>query len=196
VRDYVFARREEEWFLQYGEKTSKLELELAGPPFIQYLLKYPDRKIHVKELWFEVMKPSGSKTKMNDEVAELNSFLSDGEEILDRTAKETFRRRLMELSQERIEAMGNNDGGQLERINTEFETIQSVLKSAHGLGGRDKKIGNEVIKLRDRIRHLMSTVFKRLGKSDPNLAEYLRNSIECGVHAQYKSSSEVTWAFE
>ncbi|MCL2305279.1 MAG: hypothetical protein FWC43_08050 [Planctomycetaceae bacterium] len=125
VRSYVFARRDDAWFLQYEETTSKLELELLGPPFIQHLLKYPDRPIHVRELWGEVMGRGTKRKKVDPEFAETHSLFFDGDAMLDPEAKENYRNRLQELSRRRVTAEEDNDLGELDRINTEFEMIQS-----------------------------------------------------------------------
>ena len=196
VRNYVFARRDDAWFLQYEETTSKLELELLGPPLIQYLLKYPDRPIHVRELWGEVMGTGKRRKKIESEFSETHSSSFDGDTMLDQEAKEDYRNRLQELSRCRGIAEENNDFGKLDRINTELEMIQSALKSARGFGGRTVKIGNETKKLVDRIRRAMNTTFQKIRKSNPNLAQYLENSIASGSQFQYNSSREVSWNFE
>jgi hypothetical protein len=196
VRGYVFARRNGTWFLQYGEKTSSLGLELLGPLFIQYLLTYPDRPIHVRELWGEVMGRGKKRKKVESEFTETHSSFFDGDAMLDPEAKEEYRNRLQELSQCRIVAEEENDFGELDRINTELEMIESVLKSSQGLGGRSVKIGNETKKLVDRIRGAIKTTFKKMEKNNPNLVQFLKNSIESGAYFQYKSSSEISWKFE
>ena len=196
VRDYVFASRDGAWFLQFEETISRLEPELLGPPLIQYLLKYPDRPIHVRELWGEVMGRGRKRKKVEPEFAETCSSFFDGDAMLDPEAKESYRHRLQELSRCRIIAEEENDLGELDRINTELEMIQSTLKSAQGLGGRTVKIGSEVMKLRDRIRHAINVVLKRMEKGNPNMARYLKNSIERGIQFKYNSSSEVSWNFE
>ena len=196
VRDYVFARRDDKWFLQYGEITSKLDLELLGPQFIQYLLKYPDRRIPVRELWGEVMGTGRRRKKMETDFAETSSAFFDGDAVLDKEAKANYRNRLLELSKCRIRAEEENDIGELDRINTELETIESILKSSQGLGGKTVKIGNETKKLVDRIRRVLNTTFKKIGKENPNMARFLKNSIEFGSQIKYNSSKEVSWSFE
>jgi len=196
VHDYIFARRDGTWFCQFGETTSTLDPDLLGPSFIQYLLKYPNRPIPVRELWGEVMGRGRRRKKAESDFVETASALFDGDAMLDREAKENYRNRLRELARCRAVAEANNDCGELDRINTELEMIQSVLKSAHGLGGRTVKIGSDVLKLRDRIRHAIGVVIKRLGKNNPNVADYLKKSITSGVAFQYSSSEGGRWKWE
>ncbi|MCL2623548.1 MAG: hypothetical protein FWD31_07785 [Planctomycetaceae bacterium] len=196
VRDYVFARRNDAWFLQYGEMTSKLELDLLGPQFIQYLLKYPDQRIHVRELWGGIMGTGRRRKKIEVEFEEMSSALFDGDAMLDHEAEENYRNRLLELSRERSMIEKNNDDGKLDQINTEVQIIESTLDSARALGGRSVKIGNETKKLADRIRRVLNTAIKKIGKENPNMARFLKKSIECGSHIKYNSSKEVSWKFE
>ncbi|MCL2622893.1 MAG: hypothetical protein FWD31_04415 [Planctomycetaceae bacterium] len=196
AQGYVFARRDDEWFLQYGETTSKLELDLLGAPFIQYLLKYPDQRIHVRELWGELMGTGRRRKKIESDFAETLSGLFEGDAMVDREAEENYRNRLLELSQKRIKAEGENKTYELDQINTEFEMIKSTLDSARGFGGRTVKIGNETQKLADRVRQIINRALKSIRKNNPNMAQYLKNSIERGVHFKYNSSSEVSWKFE
>ena len=196
VRDYVFAQRDEEWFLQYGETKSALDLGSHGALFIQYLLKHPSQRIPIRELWGEIMGTGKKCKKAASEFEEMQSVFFDGDAVLDQEAAKNYRNRLLELSEYRIKAEDDNDFGALDRINTEFETIESALQSSRGLGGRSVKIGNENIKLGDRVRKLVNRALSMMRKRNPNMARFLKNSLTMGVYFEYKPSTEVSWKFE
>ncbi len=196
VRDYVFARRDEEWFLQYGETKSALDLESHGALFIQYLLKHPGQRIHIRELWGEIMGTGKKRKKATPEFEGMQSVFFDGDAVLDPEATKNYRNRLLELSECRIKAEEDNDFSELDRINTELEMIESALKSSRGFGGRSVKIGNENIKLGDRVRKLVNRSLSIMRKRNPNMARFLKNSLKMGVYFEYKPSAEVSWKFE
>jgi hypothetical protein len=77
---------------------------------------------------------------------------SGSDPVLDDRAKARYRTRLGELDGEIDEAVGFHDTHRAERLYAEREALVAELTAAAGLGGRDRRLGDETERAQDRGR--------------------------------------------
>ena len=114
----MFRCEGEVWTLSFGERTVQLR-DTKGMRDIAALLCRPGREIAVHEL---ATSPERSET------AAL--------EVADRTAIAAYRRRLIDLEQERADAEAMHDLVRAERAAIERDAVIEELAAVSGLGGR------------------------------------------------------------
>lgn len=105
--------------------------------------------------------------------------------VLDPQAKREFRRRIADLREDIDEAQANNDPGRQERAEAELEALMRALRSAVGLGGRDRPSGSGTERARvnvtRNIRRAIALVAERL----PGLGAHLERSVRTGGDCCY-----------
>ena len=81
----------------------------------------------------------------------------------------------------------------LAEIQAEIAKITAYLSSTLGLGGKSRKMGDEVAAARRRIARVINTAYDKIEESDPELATHLRNSIRTHIEMVYEPDREVDW---
>jgi hypothetical protein len=120
--------------------------------------------------------------------------------ILDAAAKQQFQKRLTELNAEIDSARDDNDQGAIDQLTLEKEELQEAMKSAVGLGGRDRDLNNATDRLRPRIAMALTRVYDALRKADPPMHQLARH-FEASISAQgptfnYKPETILPWRVE
>jgi hypothetical protein len=182
VPDYEFARRGG-WFIRYEGKQTVLPGELFGAFYIQRLLMKPCCEVHVTDLLAEFV---------GDDQLRIGS---GGEEVIDHEARQNYKKRLEELVGQRAEAEKDDDEAWLERIDSETEQIASELLTITGLGGKTRKMGDDVYNIRRRISKTITDAIAKIKENDPSLARHLTNSITLGTMMNYEPDREIDWQF-
>jgi len=183
--EYEFARRGG-WSLRFGlekKEPTVLPGDLLGAFYIQRLMMSPHKEIHVTALLGEIAGDDQLRIAM------------DGQEIIDQQARRHYMRRLEELAEDRHEAEQNDDESWLERIDRETDQITEELLKATGLGGKTRKMGDDVQNIRRRIAKTIQDVIEKIRDHDPNLAQHLKNTIHTNLHMCYRPDREIPWVF-
>jgi len=185
VPDYEFARRGG-WSLRFGRENKEptvLPGDLLGAFYIQRLLMFPHKEIHVTILLAEVAGDDQLRVTM------------DGQEVIDQQARQDYKQRLEELAADRYEAESNEDESWLERIDRETDQIADMLIKSTGLGGKTRKMGDNVQNIRRRVAKTIKEVIEKNNENDPQLARHLTNSIHTNIDMCYRPDRDIAWVF-
>ena len=165
------------WQLRWEGEQLTLR-DVKGLRDLAHLLARPAVEIHVSEL-------VGADT----------AAYGDSGEVLDRTAREAYRRRLRDLDADLLEAESNNDLGRAERARIERDFLVAELSAAVGLGGRMRRSGDSTERARKAVAGRIKQVIDRIAGEAPALGRHLRNSVKTGVYCSYRPERPVDWQF-
>ena len=122
--------------------------------------------------------------------------LSTADDVLDQEARQSYHQRLAELNAELGEARRNNALAALERLEREKQMILDQLRSAKGLGGRGRKLGDETDKLRSRIANALERACSVLDTGGlSTVADHFRVAISAqGGDYIYQPAERPAWS--
>ena len=170
----VFRRDGDMWTISFEHEVAHVR-DARGLRDLAQLLGNPHEEVHCA-----VLAGQGPEVRV-------------GVEILDETARRSYRARLRELDEELTEASDANDSGRLERLEEEKEQLLDTMRKATGLGGRDRKMGDGAERARTAVTWRIRHAIKKLEASHPMLAKHLRNSVNTGVFCSYTPERETQW---
>jgi hypothetical protein len=81
----------------------------------------------------------------------------------------------------------------VERAREEREWLVAQLAEAYGVGGRTRRVPDEVERARKAVRRRMAAALSRIEAQHPALGRHLRNSVHTGVYCSYAPDREVRW---
>jgi hypothetical protein len=172
-----FHRDRDTWLLRWEQEQLTVR-DVKGLRDLAHLLARPGIEVHVSEL-------VGSDT----------AAYGDTGEVLDRTAREAYRRRLGDLDADLLEAESNNDLGRAERVRIERDFLVAELSAAVGLGGRIRRSGDNTERARKAVAGRIKQVIDRIAGEAPALGRHLRNSVKTGTYCSYRPERPVDWQF-
>ena len=117
------------------------------------------------------------------EAFEAGLLASDGTDlgpVLDATAKIAYRERLAELRSEIDEAQQFHDPERASRSRVEHDAILDELASATGLGGRDRRQGSHVERVRLSVTRAIKRAVVRIAEHDRGLGQHFEASVHTG----------------
>ena len=115
--------------------------------------------------------------------------LSGADPVLDDRAKAEFRRRLAELDEE-LEAAGlAGDAGRAERAEVERQALLAELSGAVGLGGRDRRLGDDAERARKAVSARIRDAIGRVASVHPALGTHLGAAVRTGLWCSYAPRS-------
>jgi DNA polymerase III delta prime subunit len=183
-----FAREGEFWTLAYGGKTLRLR-DVKGLRHIASLLAAPGTDVHVLELVAAADgSPSGGAQPVGDGLR--GARPADLGPLLDRRAKDEYRRRLEDLRSDLDEARRFADDERAARLEEEIDALVDELARAAGLGGRDRPLSSPAERARVNVTKAIRTAIKLIDKESPRLAEHLTASIRTGRFCSYAPPGE------
>jgi tetratricopeptide (TPR) repeat protein len=106
--------------------------------------------------------------------------------LLDPKAKEAYRQRIADLRDDLDEAEDNNDFERADRLRAELDTIVDELRSAVGLGGRDRTAANNAERARVAVRKAITAAIDRVAEHDSAFAQHLRLHVQTGLYCRYE----------
>ena len=174
--DARFHSDGETWQLRWGHEQLTMR-DAKGLRDLAYLLARPAIDVHVSEL-------VGVDTAMGG---------GDLGEVLDRTAREAYRRRLSDLDADLAEAEAHNDRGRAERVRVERDFLVAELSAAVGLGGRIRRAGGGTERARKAVAGRIKQALDRIARDAPSLGRHLRNSVKTGTFCSYRPEGRVDW---
>jgi hypothetical protein len=107
-------------------------------------------------------------------------------EVLDARARESYRRRIVELDEEIELADAAADAARSSRAIAERDTLVAELSAAYGLGGRPRRAGDPAERARSTVTARIRESLKRLEGADEALGSHLRRSIRTGRLCVYE----------
>ncbi|MFD7155017.1 hypothetical protein ACFV9C_10475 [Kribbella sp. NPDC059898] len=105
---------------------------------------------------------------------------------LDRQAAAAYRQRLADLGAELDEATSWSDLARVESLTAEREALIAELRSATGLGGRERATGSTSERARVAATKAITTAIARIEAIDPELASHLRDAVSTGTGCSYR----------
>ena len=169
----TFRREGEVWTLTYAGRAAQLR-DTKGLRDLAVLLVRPGRDVAVHEL------TGGGHENADDELA-------------DRTAIEAYRRRLLDLEDERAEAEAMHDVVRAERAATERDALVAELAAVTGLGGGPRRADSDAERRRKAVGNRIRQALARIEDVHPPLGRHLRVSVRTGTFCRYEPDHEVRW---
>ncbi|NUM33517.1 MAG: hypothetical protein HUU50_03170 [Candidatus Brocadiae bacterium] len=181
--DYVFKKSGDYWTLAYkGEK--KEVKDSKGMGYIAYLIRNRNKKIHVIEL--NKSEKGKNSIRERDAIEEGLGYSNSHHAPSDHQAREEYKKRLLELSEERKEAEKDHDWSKLEKIDEETEKIGKCSKAKFCSSPENDK-------LRKSVSNAIERALKNIEKHLPSLAKHLENAIQRGTICIYQPDEEIFW---
>ncbi|HEX2038491.1 MAG TPA: adenylate/guanylate cyclase domain-containing protein [Acidimicrobiales bacterium] len=170
----VFRLDGEYWTVGYRGLVVTLR-DSKGLRDIARLLADPERELHVLDLVADaVVHGVGSRTP-----------------VLDATAREQYKRRIVELEFDIEEAEGRGHDPTAAR--EERDALVDALASAYGVGGRVRTAPDEVERARKAVPRRVRDAISRIDRIHPSLGRHLDASIRTGVFCRYAPERPVAW---
>lgn len=170
----VFRRDGAVWTMQFQGTESHLP-DSKGLRDLAVLLSRPGQSAHAMELYTGAPPTTGA------------------DPVLDDQAKVAYRRRLAELEQEVDQAEANNDTYRAERSKAERDALVVELAAAVGLGGRDRRLGDERERARKAVTARIRDAIGRIRELDPELGEHLDDAVQTGTRCAYTPAEPIRW---
>lgn len=176
-----FRRTGETWSLSMGGVTVHVP-DSKGLRDLHVLLRVPGREIPATRL----LNPAGGETVTA--VATLG-----GDAVLDDEARGRYRARLSTLDEliEEAAALGDDRGAA--ELDREREALLTELRTATGLGGRTRRLGDEAERARKTVTARIRDTLRKLDTSHPELARHLRASVATGTTCSYQPEEGLSW---
>ncbi|MFF0446258.1 ATP-binding protein [Streptomyces sp. NPDC004609] len=116
-----------------------------------------------------------------------------GDPVLDEEAKARYRQRLERLDDEIDRAAEHGDDRRAAEYSREREALLDELRTAAGLGGRTRRLGDEAERARKTVTARIRDTLRKLGTLHPELAAHLRDSVTTGAYCAYRPAAPVDW---
>ncbi|MBF8188679.1 AAA family ATPase [Nonomuraea sp. K274] len=116
-----------------------------------------------------------------------------GDDMLDEEAKSRYRRRLATLDEEIDRAVELGDDRRAAEFDRERAALLEQLRTAAGLGGRTRRLGDEAERARKTVTARIRDVLRKLDHTHPELATHLRATVSTGATCRYHPDVEITW---
>jgi hypothetical protein len=170
-----------EWECGFEGATFHLA-HMVGLGHLARLLAAAGAEIHVLDL----AAPSGANARTGQ----------SRQELLDATAKASYRERITDLREDLEEAEENNDYERADRIRLELDLIVDELRRAVGLGGESRAATTDAERARIAVRKAITAGLDRLAEHDTAFAQHLRIHIRTGAFCRYEPDtvSPIEWS--
>ncbi len=170
----MFQKNGALWEMCYnGEKT--MLPELKGFSDIYKLISHPAKEIHCSELM------------------EIPVLVDGDERMFDQKAKNNYKTKLSQLTADIDEAFEMNDNVRAGHLQEEYDKIVNHLSSSLGLGGKTRKLDDQIDKVRSAVTWRIRTAIKKIKESHTSLGNHLSNSIRTGLFCAYTPEIETKW---
>ncbi len=173
----VFRNDGDTWQLTFDGLEAHLT-DAKGLHDIATLLSVPGRGVHMFTLLGSPVPPAGAGP------------------VLDAEARTQYAARLKMLEEEIAAADDANDTLRSERACNERDALVHELTAAAGLGGRRRRLGDEVERARKTVGARIRDVFLRIERVHPTLARYLRDTISTGTTCTYTPPDDAGWLLQ
>ncbi|MEU3766808.1 AAA family ATPase [Amycolatopsis keratiniphila] len=176
-----FRRDEAVWTLHFDGVTAHLP-DSKGLRDLHFLLGRPGSEVAAVRL----LDPEGGEV-----VVAAKSL--GGDAVLDDEAKARYRARLDELDELIDTATGLGQDARAAALDRERDALLAELRSAAGLGGRTRRLGDEAERARKTVTARIRDTLRKLDEQHPALAAHLRASVTTGSSCRYAPEEKVPW---
>lgn len=176
-----FRRDDAVWTLRFDGVTAH-QPDSKGLRDLHFLLGRPGSEVPAVRL----LDPEGGEV-----VVAAKSL--GGDAVLDDEAKARYRRRLDELDELIDTATGLGQDARAAMLDSERDALLAELRSAAGLGGRTRRLGDEAERARKTVTARIRDTLRKLDELHPGLAAHLRASVTTGSSCRYAPEGRVPW---
>jgi hypothetical protein len=176
-----FRNTGETWSLSMAGRTVHLP-DSKGLRDLHVLLGSPGKEIPATRL----LNPAGGAT-----VTAAASLAGDA--VLDDEARSRYRARLSTLDDLIEEATTRGDDHRAAAHDEEREALLTELRTATGLGGRTRRLGDEAERARKTVTARIRDTLRKLDTRHPALATHLRETVATGSTCSYRPEERVAW---
>ncbi|MER6006018.1 AAA family ATPase [Nonomuraea angiospora] len=169
------------WTLTFAGRTVHLP-DSKGLADLRVLLDRPGSDVSAVQL----LNPAGGEVV-------LATRSMGGDNVLDEEARTRYRRRLELLDDEIDRAAELGDDRRAAELDAERTALLNELRTAAGLGGRPRRLGDEAERARKAVTNRIRNTLRQLDQRHPELAAHLRSSLSTGATCRYHPSPEVRW---
>jgi hypothetical protein len=113
--------------------------------------------------------------------------------VLDERAKAAFKSRLDHLAQEIDDADATGSPERVKTLQSERDALIRELAAAAGLGGRDRRLGDETERARKTVSARVRDALSKIERLHPELATHLRGALRMGTVCSYTPAEPTTW---
>ena len=113
--------------------------------------------------------------------------------VLDERAKAAFKSRLAGLACEIDYADAAGSSGRAKTLRSERDALIRELAAAAGLGGRDRRLGDETERARKTVSARVRDALSKIERVHPELATHLRGALRMGTVCSYTPAEPTTW---
>ncbi|MFH9239479.1 ATP-binding protein [Streptomyces anulatus] len=116
-----------------------------------------------------------------------------GDPVLDEEAKRRYREHLARLDAEIDRAAARDDVRGVEKYDRERQALLDQLRSAAGLGGRTRRLGDQTERARKTVTARIRDTLRKLDTLHPALAAHLKASVTTGTTCAYRPEHSPDW---
>jgi tetratricopeptide (TPR) repeat protein len=193
AQEHRCCREGDYWSVAFDGRTTRLR-DAKGLRYLARLLTQPGREIHALDLVIEDGRAASAHGGAADREASL-ALSRDAGEVLDRRAKEAYRRRLAEIESDLEEARQCGDAYRTEQAMAERRFLARELARAVGLGGRDRRVGSNAERARASVTLAIRRAMGRIRAAHPALGAHLERTIRTGTFCVYLPDPRVPAAW-
>ncbi|MFJ2023516.1 ATP-binding protein [Streptomyces sp. NPDC087897] len=116
-----------------------------------------------------------------------------GDPVLDDEAKRRYKEHLDRLDAEMDRAAARDDARQVEAYDRERRALLDELRTASGLGGRTRRLGDQTERARKTVTARIRDTLRKLDTLHPALAAHLTASVTTGTTCAYRPERAPDW---
>ncbi len=171
----TFAPRGRQWEVRQGTRRAVVEHSL-GIAYLAALVANPGYEIPAVDL--------AAGPGMATPVA-VESAGASTQPVLDQAAKQAYKRRLAELSDDLDEYELMNDTIRAERTRVERDWLIAELTASMGLAGKVRDFANSDERARISVTKAIHRAINKIADANPAIGESLRASVRTGLRCSY-----------
>jgi hypothetical protein len=194
----VYIRIGDYWVIGYQGEAAILKAA-RGLDYLAYLLRSPNREVHVTELLDTFINHATLGSGGNSRATSSDARTARpqvGLPILDSQAKLEYKRRLCELREDAEEAVRFNDSYRAAKIRREMSAVAEQLVAAVGFGSRDRRFLSDAERARSAVTKRIKEAIHRIEKVTPALGRHLAARIKTGYFCSYSPHPDrpIAWS--
>ena len=167
--EWRLDRDGDDWLLEAGPESARLR-DARGMRYLRALLAAPGQEIAALDL---VAGGSGLRA-------------SDGDPLLDETARVAYRRRIQTLDEQLDAADRAGDAERAAAVHAERAVLITELRRAGGLGGRPRAHASEAERARVNVTRTLWAAVEKVESAAPRAGAHLRASLRTGRACRYQ----------
>lgn len=172
-QENYLCKENDRWHICF-EGDSVYLTEVKGFYDLSSLLLNPEKQFHCMEL-------AGG------------GVVSDTDPIFDQKAKRQYQTKILELQEEINWSEQNNDLARTVTLQKEYDQIVDHLSSALGLGGKTRKAGDPLDKVRSAVTWRIRSAIRKISRENPALGKHLSVSVRTGLFCSYNPDRPIRW---